>query len=783
MEATGSRDADHGRAAYDAALDSELRRLARRLVQDAASADDVVQEAWVAALRENGIEHPASWMRSVTRRLASAERRTRERRQQAEVEAARPEANALVAPVELRELEASIERTLENVHGRIGEVLRLRYTEGLKLREIAERLDVPLGTIKSDHAQGLRSVRRRLTDEHGEARHWALGLIPFAAQRAPGDAATSAPFQLTWGVVIAGLVAALLGLVVVVGRTEGALPPLGATEVALEPERAAVGLHAGTPGVEPADRAEAPGRVEVAPDDVALPALQGADAPAADVALFEAADQELARISVRVMSQGAPVVGALVRALGAKQQASGDPRSVRPSSASMALLAQAETDAGGRVRLEVPRSRLRQPLTPGGEPTVILSAIDPTRAAPYSVAFEVRADDDREAVIAQDDPALNVLGVVVDDMGVPVKGAVVLVDPESYSPVPAGDGAWLLRRVERQVADVNGGFQLGRLALGARRISVQADGFLPTSLRLTFDTAGTQTLAEPIVLTRGAELVGRVLDAAGAPLAGASLWFEDDDYKVERSFARTDADGQFRMVGLPSGAQRLWAVGRVGGGHLSCSRELDLHAGERTELELTLASPGLGWLVVEREGEGPLARCRVRAQVVGDMRGFTELVATDEAGRVQLPRDPGKPVRIVVLPISGDSLAARMPLWSQVVDGPWTDDLRITVPATVTTNASMAGRLLDVDGGALTNPELLLLSLDHEFAIRLTLRSDGGFNASELAAGRYQLIGGRAGRQRWTLAEVQLQSGEAWSVRELRLPAEGVPALSASGGD
>ncbi len=43
-------------------------------------------------------------------------------------------------------------------------VLRLRYLEELSVAEVAEVLDVPVGTVKSRAAYGLSLLRRRLTD-------------------------------------------------------------------------------------------------------------------------------------------------------------------------------------------------------------------------------------------------------------------------------------------------------------------------------------------------------------------------------------------------------------------------------------------------------------------------------------------------------------------------------------------------------------------------------------------------------------------------------------------
>src|SRR5688572_26821479 len=70
-----------------------LRRLARSLVADDARADDVVQEAWTAALtsppRQGG--DLGGWLTVVTRNFAFRSRRTDARVRRREAAAARPE--------------------------------------------------------------------------------------------------------------------------------------------------------------------------------------------------------------------------------------------------------------------------------------------------------------------------------------------------------------------------------------------------------------------------------------------------------------------------------------------------------------------------------------------------------------------------------------------------------------------------------------------------------------------------------------------------------------------
>src|SRR5262245_44580852 len=111
-----------------------LRRLAMVLVQDPASADDLVQDAWVAALRRPPTRdtRPRSWLARVARNLVRNARRSEARRLIRE-ELAREE-RSLPGPDSVVE-EAETQRLLAEAVTNLDEELRttivLRYFRGL----------------------------------------------------------------------------------------------------------------------------------------------------------------------------------------------------------------------------------------------------------------------------------------------------------------------------------------------------------------------------------------------------------------------------------------------------------------------------------------------------------------------------------------------------------------------------------------------------------------------------------------------------------------------------
>src|SRR5687768_11086901 len=75
------------------ALTRELRRLARRLVSDDASADDLVQEAWLIALEDSAgsTRNIVAWLRTILRNLALRKARRESRCREIEERVAREE--------------------------------------------------------------------------------------------------------------------------------------------------------------------------------------------------------------------------------------------------------------------------------------------------------------------------------------------------------------------------------------------------------------------------------------------------------------------------------------------------------------------------------------------------------------------------------------------------------------------------------------------------------------------------------------------------------------------
>jgi RNA polymerase sigma factor (sigma-70 family) len=157
-----------------------LVRLARAMTVDENTADDLVQDTWLAAL-ERRIAPSRALLARILRNRWSNVLKLDGRRRAREREVARPEAQ--VAPRTQEELEVE-QRVLLAVHA-LPEPQRsaiwLRYWHDMSPERIARETDSRLETVRSRLARGRALLRERLGRELGDGRGFAL-LLGLASQ-------------------------------------------------------------------------------------------------------------------------------------------------------------------------------------------------------------------------------------------------------------------------------------------------------------------------------------------------------------------------------------------------------------------------------------------------------------------------------------------------------------------------------------------------------------------------------------------------------------------------
>jgi len=150
--------------------------LARWLVRNPHDAEDVVQEACLRAVRFFGgyqEGNARAWLLRIVRNAAYSFLEKKRPVELAEEfdetihigeSVERDAETALLQSVESRILQEA----LEDLPVRFREALILRELEGLSYKEIAEVMDVPIGTVMSSLARGRTQLRERLLQRSGK---------------------------------------------------------------------------------------------------------------------------------------------------------------------------------------------------------------------------------------------------------------------------------------------------------------------------------------------------------------------------------------------------------------------------------------------------------------------------------------------------------------------------------------------------------------------------------------------------------------------------------------
>lgn len=164
-----------------------LRRYLRGRVPDA-DIDDVVQVVFVEVWRFRSRFDPSrsleAWVLTIARRRAIDHLRSR-RRDTVPLE----DAGSMAGP-DGRDIASQVERTrdmqvaLARLPDLQREAIEMAYYADLTQREIAERLDVPLGTIKARTARGLRRLGALIVSPAAILWIQSAGLLQHASGRA-----------------------------------------------------------------------------------------------------------------------------------------------------------------------------------------------------------------------------------------------------------------------------------------------------------------------------------------------------------------------------------------------------------------------------------------------------------------------------------------------------------------------------------------------------------------------------------------------------------------------
>lgn len=146
--------------------------LSLRVLRDWHLAQEATQDAYLeiwrcAARYRPELGSPRSWIATIAHRKAvDVVRRTQRRRDRLHFEGLHEE--AAVDDVATRwEVRATVSDALSRLSDKQRDALQLAYFDGLSQTEIAQRLDVPLGTVKTRIRDALIRLRLLLGDAQG----------------------------------------------------------------------------------------------------------------------------------------------------------------------------------------------------------------------------------------------------------------------------------------------------------------------------------------------------------------------------------------------------------------------------------------------------------------------------------------------------------------------------------------------------------------------------------------------------------------------------------------
>ncbi len=479
------------------AEDRWIRRIARRLAGDPHRAEDLAQDAWVAALSaESRPERTGPWLAGVLRNLQKQTRRGDARRADREERTAREEVEPSAADVagELT-LRKHVTECLLELDEPYRTAVYLRFHRELPLKAIAEQQDVSVSTAHARVEAGLRRMRSQLDGSYsGDRQAWCLGLLALASPKGVAPAFFQGLAMTTLVKVTASLALVAGALYWALDSREDVAPPL----ISLAADEAIAGSGSTATAAE-LESPATPSRRQV--EDTGL------DAAERSVAL------EAGRASVegRVIDRdGTARVGVEVGFAGEDE------------------LASARSEVGGRFTLAYE----------GDEPPARTVT---ARGSRHFTLVPGTASDPGGAVVVVA-TRLGFAGRVVDPEGQPIAGAQVVFQrrQELYDALSITRPVYVPRAELQATTDERGEFRLRGVAGGAGvALQVEAAGF--TTQLVELPARDDEQLRVQLARKSGRQLTGVVLDAKGLPVPGASV-------AAGQEITKTDERGGFTLL-------------------------------------------------------------------------------------------------------------------------------------------------------------------------------------------------------------------------------------------
>jgi len=599
-----------------------VRSLAAALVGDAASAEDLVQDTWLAALHRPPPPDvpPRPWLARIVRNLARNRWRGEERRKRREIDAARLDefASAGESAAEL-EMHRELVDALSEIDEPFRTTILRRYFHACSSAEIARAERITESAVRHRLQRGLEMLRAKLDRKHGDRSAWTALLLPIAGRHAlPGATVSTAS-------VLAG--------VITMSTTMKAVTAIVVAAAAIWMWR---------------ERHATPASSTVAREESALSDAHPLESPsttptASDAALANAREQipgvhEEAFVEVLVLSEQdhTPISGVHVLLMYGDAKDMPEPSLVATEQRDLGL--DRTTDNHGLAVFSVPAGRAlwvadwHESLVPGVSHDV--SGLKPGER--QRVVIECKKSDLVSFyghVIARADhkpiaDALASVEAVPRTTIQPLASKHAAADPSTPSSPPTRieppltdaqrrRGIWnrplderMTQPTENEIgvarSDEHGNFEIKMWAWKRPKIHLRitSPGCSPAIAVLEHPTSATEPLE--IALERSASIEARVVDANDAPLSDAwidlsapwNAWQQPREDVAARGHqlphpewsAKTGADGTCTIDGLPPDVPLHGRLSRNGWIGESSIESFELKPGEHRKFEWKLAA-------------------------------------------------------------------------------------------------------------------------------------------------------------------------------------------------
>ena len=695
-----------------------VRRIALGLARDESSADDLTQEAWLAA-----IERPPraggsirGWLRRVVTNASRQSHRRESRRRAREDRVALGESSDQPDVADQVDREALLRSVVDAVLA-LEEPYRSTVLDhfygGRTARQIAVDRDLPLGTVEARLRRAIQRLRADLDRTHRDRRRWSHGLLAITgADTAATAAATSFLPEILMSTHAKVLTSAAIAIGIAVAV---ALPERAGDDPLVEPQRRSVAAPPGRDADAPTDRVSLEQDENPASETGSLDLTSTSDTSPTAAAVPHIA-------GVVVDGELRPVAGATVSIVG---------EDVRPV-----------TDEAGRFATTVAESR----------DSYTIEATAPRYARSCVTVVSERLESVR---IILPGAGGSVTGVVLDPAGRPLPGATVSLGPRTkWDQVELPDGSQGYRRPDVQWTDDDGRFRADHLWVELASVVVESRKH-PTWIG-GVEVVPAETRHLEIRLAHGADIEGRITDERGHPVADLTVHVGPQRLDEDRS-VRTDSAGRFVARGVTPGWIALSAEHPELG---SARRRVETHAGDRATCDLTLGhAASIAGRVIDHRGE-PASGVAVELRVPGHS---VDRATSGADGRFSFHDCPPLPGEVVAL-----STSPRVALAATDDVRPSRHEIVLSLPDP-SENGSITGRVIGLDGGPLAEFTPTLTSPWSISHLDDGAPRDGRFRFHDLPAGSYRLTAWTDELGERRLAEVTLGPGEHRHLGDLEL--------------